>query len=62
MSLLSVDLPIRDGPKWISHIEVSRDQDFPEQLCLRIVKHSGEDYGCVLIEDERLRQIMELLA
>lgn len=55
----TVDLPIQDGPKWISHIEVSRD---PEGLLIfTIVKHSGEDYGRVLIDDNRLKRIMEFI-
>lgn len=57
---MTVDLPIEDGPKWISHIEVTRAPD--GTVSLRIVKHSGEDYRSVYVADERLRTILDLLS
>jgi hypothetical protein len=56
---ITVDMPIVDGPKWISHIELSRDEE--GRLQFRIVKRSGEDYGSAIVEEEQLRKAMEIV-
>lgn len=56
---ITVDMPIVDGPKWISHIELSRNED--GNLQFRIVKRSGEDYGAAIVEEAQLRKAMEIV-
>jgi hypothetical protein len=56
---IAVDMPIVDGPKWISHIELSRDEE--GRLQFRIVKRSGEDYGSAIVEEAQLRKAMEIV-
>jgi len=56
---VTVDLPVEDGPSWISHIEVSRADD--GRLELRIMKTSGSDYGAAFIGFDKLALLNDLL-
>lgn len=56
---MTIDIPVEDGPAFVSHVEFSRAED--GLLQLRIVKTSGEDYGRILIADDRMQKIIDLL-
>jgi hypothetical protein len=54
-----VEIPLTDAPRWLSHLELSRDAD--RNLVLRIVKHSGSDYGAAVLSEKDLLKAMRLV-